>query len=71
VIKTELWDTITRRGFMGNVLMGVRRPYVPYASTLLTLTLTVHTHGILSDSQYHRIPGRAALASDGGHVEML
>ena len=23
VIKTELWDTITRRGVLGNVLMGV------------------------------------------------
>lgn len=23
VIKTEIWDTITRRGFMGNLLMGV------------------------------------------------
>ena len=23
IIKTELWDTITRRGILGNVLMGV------------------------------------------------
>lgn len=23
IIKTELWDTITRRGILGNLLMGV------------------------------------------------
>jgi hypothetical protein len=23
VIKTELWDTITRRGILGNILMGI------------------------------------------------
>ena len=23
VIKTELWDTITRRGILGNLLMGL------------------------------------------------
>jgi dimethylaniline monooxygenase (N-oxide forming) len=23
VIKTEIWDTITRRGILGNLLMGV------------------------------------------------
>jgi dimethylaniline monooxygenase (N-oxide forming) len=31
VIKTELWETITRRGIAGNILMGVI-PMVFYAT---------------------------------------
>lgn len=27
VIKTELWETITRRGLLGNLIMGVRNMY--------------------------------------------
>jgi len=38
VIKTEIWDTITRRGIMGNFLMGVL-PMAFY--TILNLTAWV------------------------------
>ena len=38
IIKTEIWDTITRRGFLGNVLMGV----IPMAF-YLTLNFVAYT----------------------------
>lgn len=35
IIKTELWDTITRRGILGNVFMGII-PMVFYTCINLT-----------------------------------
>ena len=42
IVKTELWDTITRRGILGNVAMGVI-PMVFY----LTLNAVAYLLGIV------------------------
>lgn len=46
VIKTEIWDTITRRGFMGNLMMGVI-PMAFYAALNLTAWTIEHLLGLV------------------------
>lgn len=59
IVKTELWETICRRGLLGNLFMGaVRLITLPSLSTGTELTMSVDPHGVLRSTERNRITYR-------------